>query len=124
MTTQLTTDNGAKKPTELAKEIINAAIEDKMVVISGTAFQKLETVVRYLNRDKLQARSEAWFVSNFDRLCTETMETLVNAREKAIVDYLAKKEADEKAESFRLLVAKGITVPDAYAKVYGASAGK
>lgn len=114
----MATMNG-KSPEVMANEIINAAVLDKEVTISGTAHQKLLTVVRYLNRDKIQARSEAWFNSNVDRLTTETVETLVTAREKAIVDYLAKKEQDEKAESFRLLVAKGIAIPEAYAKVYG-----
>ena len=102
----------------IAKEIIESAVEDKEVVISGTAFQKLETVVRYLNRDKIQARGQAWFDKNVDMLTTDAMETLINAREKAIVDYLAKKELNDKDEAFRTLVARGVNVQEAYKKIY------
>ena len=102
----------------IAKEIINDAVEDKLVSISGTAFQKLETVVRYLNRDKIQARGENWFNKNEEMLTTDALETLINAREKAIVDYLAKKELNDKDEAFRTLVARGINVQEAYKKIY------
>ncbi|SRR5258708_6816271 len=107
-----------KTPEVMAKEIVNAVVEDKMVLISGTSFQKLTTIVRYLNRDKIQARSEAWLAKNFDGLVTDAVEELVKAREKAITDYLKKKEQSDKDEAFRELVAKGISVPDAYAKIY------
>src|ERR1700739_3719118 len=103
---------------EMAAEIINEAVEDKLVSISGTAFQKLETVVRYLNRDKIQARGQAWFDKNVDMLTTDALETLINAREKAITHYLAKKELNDKDEAFRALVARGINVQEAYKKVY------
>lgn len=102
----------------IAKEIINDAVEDKLVSISGTAFQKLETVVRYLNRDKIQARGVVWFERNVESLTTDALETLINAREKAIVDYLAKKELNDKDEAFRTLVARGINVQEAYKKIY------
>ena len=107
-----------KTAEELASEIVNDAVEDKLVSISGTAFQKLETIVRYLNRDKIQARGQAWFDKNVDMLTTDAMETLINAREKAIVDYLAKKELNDKDEAFRTLVARGVNVQEAYKKIY------
>ena len=107
-----------KTAEELASEIVNDAVEDKLVSISGTAFQKLETIVRYLNRDKIQARGQAWFDKNVDMLTTDAMETLINAREKAIVDYLAKKELNDKDEAFRTLVARGVSVKEAYDKIY------
>lgn len=115
----VTTDNGTKSPKEMAAEIIQAAVEDKLVQVSGTTFQKLETVVRYLNRDKIQARGETWFKKQFDSLCSDAIETLINAREKAITDYLNKKELQEKDESFRELVARGVKPEDAYKQVYG-----
>lgn len=110
---------GTKTPEEMAKTIINEAIEDKLVSVSGTSHQKLEVVVRYLNRDKIQARGENWFTSNHDVLFTDAVETLIAARAKAITDYLNKKEQSDKDEAFRQLVARGISVPDAYSKVYG-----
>ena len=111
-------ENQNKSAQEKAAEIIKEAFEDKMVLVSGTSFQKLTTIVRYLNRDKIQARSESWFTKNFDSLTTDALTDLINAREKAIVSYLAKKELDEKNDSFRDLVARGMSVPDAYTKVY------
>ena len=105
-------------PEDKANEIINDAVEDKLVMVSGTAYQKLETVVRYLNRDKIQARSESWFKSNHDALFTDAVETLIAAREKSITDYLKKKEQSDLDEAFRQLIARGISVQDAYAKVY------
>jgi hypothetical protein len=113
----MATMNGVT-PEEKAKDIVNQAFEDKMAMISGTTFQKLTTVVRYLNRDKIQARGESWFNKNFDSLTTDALDDLIKAREKAITSYLAKKELDEKNESFRELVAKGMAIPEAYAKVY------
>ena len=113
----MATMNGVT-PEEKAKDIVNEAFEDKMVLISGTTFQKLTTIVRYLNRDKIQARSESWFNKNFDSLSTDALDDLIKAREKAIVQYLAKKELDEKNEAFNDLVARGMAVPDAYAKVF------
>lgn len=108
-----------KTPEQQAKEIINAAIESKLVEISGTCNQKLETVVRYLNRDKIQARGETWFNKNHDALVSDAVETLINAREKAITDYLNKKEQESKDELFRNLVARGVDIPTAYKTAYG-----
>src|SRR3977135_3656592 len=77
----MATMNGVT-PEQLAKEIIADTVESKMIDMSGTAFQKLETVVCYLNRDKIAARSQAWYKKNFDSLVTDAVETLVSAREK------------------------------------------
>jgi len=107
-----------KTPEQIAKDIIDSAVEDVAIVISGTANQKLQTVVRYLNRDKMQARGESWFNKNVEALTTDALETLINAREKAITDYLAKKELNDKDDAFRTLVARGIPVQEAYKKVY------
>jgi hypothetical protein len=105
-------------PEQLAKEIIADAVESKMIEISGTAFQKLETVVCYLNRDKIAARSQAWYKKNFDMLVTDAVETLVSAREKAINDYMNKKETQAKDELFREKVARGLAPAEAYKEVY------
>src|SRR5437773_4014216 len=97
----MTTDNGTKTPQEMAKEIVQTATEDKMVIVQGTTFQKLETVVRYLNREKISARGDVWFRKNFDALVTDTVDSLITAREKSILDYLSKKEQAEKDEAYR-----------------------
>ncbi len=115
----MVTDNGAKTPEQMAKDIVKAAVDNKLLEVSGTTFQKLETVVRYLNRDKIQGRSEAWFKKEFESLCSQTVELLISTREEQIVKYLAKKEQDEKSEAFRMLIARGLTVPDAYKAIYG-----
>lgn len=107
-----------KTPEQIAKEIIESATTDILIEISGTAAQKLETVVRYLNRDKIQARGENWFKKNHDLLVTDAVEELVKAREKAITDYLKKKEQSDKDEAFRDLVARGIAITEAYTKIY------
>lgn len=103
-----------KTPEQLAKEIVNDAVESVMLEISGIANQKLETVVRYLNKDKIQARGENWFNKNHEALISSAMETLIEAREKAITNYLDKKEQQAKDELFRDLIARGVKVEDAY----------
>lgn len=113
----MATMNG-QTPEQIAKAIVESAVEDVVISISGTANQKLTTVVRYLNRDKIQARGENWFKKNEEMLTSDAVETLINAREKAIVDYLKKKEQEEKDAAFRELVAKGITVKEAYDKIF------
>lgn len=115
----LQTENGPKTPEQMAKDIIDAANESKMVEISGTCFQRLETVVRYLNREKIAARGDNWFKKNYDSLVTDTVETLVTAREKAINDYMDKKEQSAKDDLFRLLMAKGTAIEVAYKDAYG-----
>jgi hypothetical protein len=116
----LTQENGdVKTPDQLAKEIVNSAIESKMIEISGTSFQRLETITRYLNRDKISARGENWFKKNFDSLVTDAVETLVIAREKAINDYMDKKELQAKDELFRTLLARGTAIEVAYKDAYG-----
>jgi hypothetical protein len=106
-------------PEQLAKQIVNEAVESKMIEISGTSFQKLETVVRYLNREKIAARGDNWFKKNFDSLTSDAVETLVTAREKAIVDYQDKKELQAKDELFRTLLARGTAIEVAYKDAYG-----
>lgn len=106
-------------PEQMAREIVNNAVESKMIEISGTSFQKLETVVRYLNRDKISARGEGWFKKHFDSLTSDAVETLVTAREKAIVDYQNKKELQDKDELFRTLLARGTAIEVAYKDAYG-----
>lgn len=107
-----------KTAEELASDIVNEAVEDKMIVVSGTTFQKLETVVRYLNRDKISARGQNWFQKDFDRLVTDAVETLITAREKAINDYMNKKEVQAKDELFHTLVARGVAKEQAYSEAY------
>ena len=112
----MATMNG-KTPEVMANEIIGD-LNDRELSVSGTSFQKLATVVRYLNRDKIAARGEVWFRKNETNLITDAMETLINAREKAIVDYQAKKELADKNQALNKLVARGIKVEDAYAQVF------
>lgn len=102
-----------KTPEQLAKDIVSNAVESVMIEMSGTASQKLETVVRYLNRDKISARGENWFRKNHDSLVTDAIEELVNARSKAINKYQDKKENDGKRELFLMLLTKGIAFKDA-----------
>lgn len=120
----MTTDNGTKTPTEMAKDIVQAAVEDKLVQVSGTTFQKLEIVVRYLNRQKIAARGDSWFQKNFDNLAQDAVDTLIIARAKAINDQLNKAELADKDNSFRELIARGIEFSVAYTQVYGAEAYK
>jgi len=121
-TTVSVPSNGAtlngKTPAQIAHDIVTDAVESVMVEISGTASQRLETVVRYLNRDKISARGETWFRKNHDSLTTDAIETLVTAREKAITDYQNKKELMAKDELFRTLVARGIPVAQAEKEAY------
>lgn len=115
--TKPATMNG-KTAEEMAKEIINAATADVEVSISGTNAQKLETVVRYLNREKISARGDNWFKKNHELLVTDALETLITAREKAITEYLNKKELQAKDEAFRDLVARGVSKDEAYKQAY------
>lgn len=115
----LQTENKPLDPKAIAAAIVNDAVESKMIEISGTCFQRLETVTRYLNREKIAARGDNWFKKNFDSLVTDTVETLVTAREKAINDYMDKKELGAKDELFRLLMSKGTAIEVAYKDAYG-----
>lgn len=114
----MATMNGVT-PQQMAKEIIEDATESKMIEISGTSFQRLETVVRYLNREKIAARGDNWFKKNFESLVTDAVETLVQAREKAITDYMNKKELQDKDELFRALLSRGTAIEVAYKDAYG-----
>lgn len=107
-----------KTPEQIAADIVKDAAEEKMILVSGTAFQKLETVVRYLNRDKIAARGQTWFNKNHDTLITDAVETLVTAREKAITDYQNKKDLQAKDEQFRDLTARGVKADEAYKQAY------
>jgi hypothetical protein len=114
----MATMNGVT-PEQMAASIIAGAVESKMIEISGISFQKLETVVRYLNRDKISARGDNWFKKNFDSLTSDAVETLITAREKAITDYQNKKELQDKDELFRTLISRGVDIATAYKDAYG-----
>lgn len=117
----LTTDaKGTQTPNEVAAEIIKEINTPMLIELPGTGRDALVTVVRYLNRDAIMARGENWFKKNQESLTTDCISDLVKARAKAITDYLAKKEQSDKDDSFRKLIARGTSVPDAYKMVYGA----
>jgi hypothetical protein len=101
-------DMNGKSPAVMANDIIKAATEDKSVDISGTTYQKLEKIVRYDNRDKIQGKGETWFVKNQTRLTEESLDTLISNREKALTKYLDKKDNDDKRKSFLDLIARGV----------------
>lgn len=105
-----------KTPDEMAKEIINSAFEDQDVTVTGTTYQKLVTVVRYLNRDKIQARSESWFQKNLDNLVSDGLYDVINARHKALIKYLATKDNADKRGAFVELLARGVVFKDAVAQ--------
>jgi predicted nucleotide-binding protein (sugar kinase/HSP70/actin superfamily) len=120
MPVELTKNDGTQKnAAEITATIMKEMEQSIMIELPGTTKPRLETVVRYLNRDKISARGDTWFKKNYDRLVTDCMIDLVKAREKAITDYLNKKEKDDKAESFRQLIARGTGVPEAYKAIYG-----
>lgn len=119
MNTPVVDNNGARKPEAIAKEIMKEVVESLLIELPGTSKSSVETIVRYLNRDKISARGETWFTKNYPTLVTDAVTELVKARCKAITDYLAKKEQDDKSKSFRELVARGTAIPDAYKAVYG-----
>lgn len=116
--TAVSNANGARKPEDITKEIMDAMNQSLMIELPGTSKPAVETIVRYLNRDKISARGETWFTKNYPTLVTDAMTELVKARCKAINDYLLKKEQDDKSKSFRELVARGVQIPDAYKQVY------
>lgn len=113
-----TEDNKSKTPEQLAKEIVDAANTPMLIELPGTQRDNLITVVRYLNRDAIMARGENWFNKNQDSLTTDCISDLIKARSKAITDYLAKKEQQDKDDSFRKLIARGVAVQEAYKLVY------
>jgi len=117
--TQVSNENGARKPETIAAEIMKEMETSLMIELPGTSKPRVETIVRYLNRDKISARGETWFKKNYDSLVTDCLTELVKAREKAITDYLKKKEENDKGESFRQLIARGVQIPEAYKQVYG-----
>lgn len=117
--TQVSNENGARKPEDITKEIMKELETPIMIELPGTNKPSVETIVRYLNRDKISARGENWFKKNYVALVADAVTELVKARCKAITDYLAKKEQDDKSKSFRELVARGTAIPDAYKAVYG-----
>ena len=114
----VTTDKGTQTPEQMAKAIVQEAVEPLMIELPGTTKMKVETIVRYLNRDKISARGDSWFRKHYDSLTTDALVVLVDAREKAITDYLKKKELSDKDEAFRDLVARGMAVPDAYKQIF------
>lgn len=105
-----------KTPEVMANEIINAAVIDKAATISGTSFQKLETITRYDNRDKINAKGENWYTKNSERLITDSLETLITNRAKALKAYVDKKDNDDKRKSFLDLVARGLEYKEAVEK--------
>ena len=108
-----TEKNGTQTPEQMAKDIVKAATEDKLVEISGTAFQRLDTITRYDNRDKIQGKGENWFIKNHQRLVTDSLDTLIRNRDKALRMYLEKKDNDDRRESFLDLVARGMSYKEA-----------
>lgn len=106
------TEVGGKTAEELLKEA-KAELEDKMVEISGLSFQKLTTITRYLNRDKISGRSEAWFTKNFDSLTTESLTEIITARYKALTKQLAAKENADKRGAFVELLSRGVAFKEA-----------
>lgn len=117
---KLTNDNGVTlTPEQIAAAVIADLNTSVMVEINGGVKGQLETVVRYLNKDKIMARGEGWFTKNYNNLSTDAVESLIKTRCKGITDYLAKKEQEDKDKSFRELIAKGQTVPEAYKSIYG-----
>jgi hypothetical protein len=108
-----------KSANQLAAEIVKEMNTPMLIELPGTQRDNLITVVRYLNRDAIMARGENWFKKNQESLTSDCIADLVKARAKAIVDYLAKKEQQDKDESFRKLIARGTAIPEAYKLVYG-----
>jgi hypothetical protein len=107
----MATMNGVT-PEQMAKDIVTE-LEDKLVSVSGLTFQKLTAITRYLNRDKISGRSEAWFTKNFDSLVTDAITEIVEARHKQLVKYLASKENADKRGAFVELLARGVAFKDA-----------
>lgn len=114
----MATVNG-KTPEQLASEIVKDAVESLMIELPGTSKPRVETIVRYLNRDKISARGETWFKKNYDSLTTDCITELVDNREKAITSYLFKKEMTDKNIAFTDLLARGTPLEEASMQVYG-----
>jgi hypothetical protein len=115
----MTTEKGTQTPEQLAKTIVQDIEPPVMIELPGTVREDIRKVVQYLNREVIAVRSESWFKKEYNSLVTEMITKLVKDRSKAITDYLAKKEENDKNDSFRKLIVRGISVPDAYKDIYG-----
>ena len=101
-----------KTPTEIAADTMET-LEDQVLQIAGMQFMQLESVARYLNRDKIQIRGEKFWDKNKDSFLKTTIEKLIEDRFDAILKYQSKKEKDAKLEYFLLLRSKGMSIEDA-----------
>ena len=103
-----------KTPEQIAKEIVQDAVQSQLVEIDGVTSQHLDVLARYESRDTIQVRGEKYWTKNRDRLREETLIDLINNKHKGLVKYLDKRELDKNNEYFQKLVRDGMNKDQAY----------
>lgn len=116
----LATDDGVKTPEQLAAE----ALEDQIVEIGANHSDNLDIVARYLNKDVLVAsrKPESVWEKMKEVWRKDALETLIDAKAKAITDYMDKKEKTN--EAFDLLIAHYVSQGMAYTEARKKALGK
>jgi|SRR5215471_11966005 len=97
-----------KTPEQIAAEIIAAATQTTMIEISGVATQNLEQILRYKYSKKIYSKGDKWFQANFENLCTEFFEAVIESQFEQRKKLDAKQAEAEQYEYVQLLVSRGI----------------
>lgn len=109
----MATLNG-QTPQEMAKDIVNKAIEKVLVEIDGVTSQHLDVMVRKDNKDSLEARGEKFWIKNREHLREEYLCKLINNTHKQFVKYIEKRELDMSVKYYQSLIKGGMSANEAH----------
>ena len=102
-----------KTAEQIAKDIINKAVEPIIVEIDGVRGQDLDELVRYKFVKKIYSKGERWFQKNVDALRTEFLETVIEAQIKQRRKLDEKQQQIDNMEYYRELVSRGMSPAEA-----------
>ena len=98
---------------QIAKDIINKAVEPVIVEVDGVRGQELDELVRYKFSKKIYSKGEAWFKRNVDALRQEFLESVIESQYKQRQKQDAAQIEKDNMEYYKLLVSRGMSPTEA-----------
>jgi hypothetical protein len=110
--------DGTMKSVEDLTDELMESLEEKSVTISGRAFDDLEVITRYNNRDTIQVRGDKWFDKNHDALVSDVLTQMLTDKARNLSKYLEERRISKAWDLVRDLVSHGVPQNDAISRAF------
>jgi hypothetical protein len=105
--------------TKVVSPQANGVDKQATTVFDELTTEKLHAIVKYRHKDRIALHGVASVQREMDFLCTDLLKDMIISRFDQLQNQIKDRQEKDTSAYFRLLIAKGTPVSDAYKMAYG-----